>query len=74
MNQAQAFQEPAEELSMLANQPYESMSLVGFQLSFLNLAAALELPAPFGVKQVSSEAAVEVEQLQELAGHHRRCA
>ena len=50
------------------------MSLVGFQLSFLNLAAALELPAPFGVKQVSTEAAVEVEQLQAMAGQHRRCA
>jgi hypothetical protein len=59
---------------MLANQPYESMSLVCFQLSFLNLAAALELPAPFGVKQVSTEAAVEVEQLQEMAGQHRRSA
>jgi hypothetical protein len=59
---------------MLANQPYESMSLVGFQLSFLNLAAALELPAPFGVKQVSTDAVVEVEQLQALAGQHRSCA
>ena len=74
MNQAQAFRKAAEEFTMLANQPYESISLVGFQLSFLNLAAAIELPAPLGVKQVSTEAAVEVEQLQAIAGQHRHCA
>jgi hypothetical protein len=59
---------------MLANQPYESMSLMGFQLSFLNLATALELPEPSIVKQVSTQAAVEVEQLQLLVGKQSRRA
>ena len=50
---------------MLANQPYDPMSLLRFNLSLLSLGTALDLPAPLGAKEVSMGALFEAEQLQE---------
>ena len=48
---------------MTANQPYDAMSLMRFQLSMLSLAASLDLPAPIGTKEASAVALVEAERL-----------
>ena len=50
---------------MIANQPYDPMSLMRFQLSLLSLGAELDLPAPIGAKEVSTIALFEAEQLKD---------
>jgi hypothetical protein len=55
----------AEEWNMIANQPYDPMSLIRFQLSLLSLGAELDVPAPIGAKEVSKVALFEAEQLKE---------
>ena len=49
---------------MPANQSYDQISLMQFQVSMLSLAAALDLPAPIGMKEVSKVALVEAERLK----------
>jgi hypothetical protein len=56
---------------MIANQPYDPMSLLRFNLSLLSLGAELDLPAPIGAKEISTGALFEAEQLQEQMA--RRC-
>jgi len=51
---------------MPANQSYDQISLMQFQVSMLSLAAALELPASIGMKEVSKVALVEAERLKAL--------
>jgi hypothetical protein len=51
---------------MIANQPYDPMSLLRFNLSLLSLGAELDLPAPIGAKEISTGALFEAEQLQDL--------
>lgn len=49
---------------MIANQPYDPMSLTRFQLSLLSLGAELDRSAPAGAKEISTEALSEAEQLK----------
>ncbi len=56
---------------MNANQPYDPMSLMRFQLSLLSLGAELDLPAPIGAKEVSTVALFEAEQLKNRIEHRR---
>ena len=50
---------------MIANQPYDPVSLLRFNLSLLSLGAEIDLPAPIGVKEVSTGALFEAEQLKD---------
>ena len=50
---------------MIANQPYDPMSLMRFSLSLLSLGAELDVPAPIGAKEVSTGALFEAEQLRD---------
>ena len=43
----------SEKQFMPADPTYDHVSLMEFQVSMLNLAAALDLPAPIGTKEVS---------------------
>ena len=49
---------------MTANQPYDPMSIMRFQLSLLSLGAELDQSAPIGAKEVSTGALFEAEQLK----------
>jgi hypothetical protein len=51
---------------MIANQTYDSMSVVQYQMSVLSLAAALDQSARTGAKEVSAEALAEAEHLRDL--------
>jgi hypothetical protein len=51
---------------MTTNQPYDSMSLMRYQMSVLSLAAALDQQAPIGPKEESQSALFEAEQLKDL--------
>jgi hypothetical protein len=51
---------------MTANHPYDSLSLMHYQMSFLSLAAALDRQAPSGPTEGPEGALFEVEQLKEL--------
>jgi hypothetical protein len=53
-----------EEQTMIANQPYDPMSLMRFQLSLLSLGAELDQSAPIAAKEVSTGALFEAEQLK----------
>ena len=57
---------------MIANQPYDPMSLLRFNLSLLCLGAELDLPAPIGTKEVSTGTLLEAEQLQDQMAQRRR--
>ena len=57
---------------MIANQPYDPISLLRFNLSLLSLGAALDVPAPLGAKEVSMGALFEAEQLQDRMARHGR--
>ena len=50
---------------MMANQPYDPMSIMRFSLSLLSLGAELDVPAPIGAKEVSTGALFEAEQLKD---------
>jgi hypothetical protein len=50
---------------MMANQPYDPMSHLRFNLSLLSLGAELDLPAPIGAKEASTGALFEAEQLKD---------
>jgi hypothetical protein len=50
---------------MLANQPYDPMSIMRFSLSLLSLGAELDVPAPIGAKEASTGALFEAEQLKD---------
>jgi hypothetical protein len=50
---------------MIANQPYDPMSLMRFSLSLLSLGAELDLPAPIGAKEAATGALFEAEQLRD---------
>ena len=50
---------------MIANQPYDPMSLMRFQLSLLSLGAQLDQAAPIGAKEISTGALFEAEQLKD---------
>jgi hypothetical protein len=50
---------------MIANQLYDPISLLRFNLSLLSLGAELDLPAPIGAKEVSTDALLEAEQLKD---------
>jgi hypothetical protein len=57
---------------MIANQPYDPMSHLRFNLSLLSLGAELDVPAPIGAKEASVGALFEAEQLQEqMVGRKR---
>jgi hypothetical protein len=54
---------------MTANQPYDSMSLIRYQMSVLSLGAALDQQASIGKSEESEEslsALFEAEQLKDL--------
>ena len=51
---------------MFANQLYDQMSLMRFQVSILSLGVALEQAVPIGVGESSSPALVEVDRLKNL--------
>jgi hypothetical protein len=55
----------------MTNHVYDQAGLIGFQVSFLSLAAALDLAASAARKEVSSLALVGAEQLRDLVD---RCA
>jgi hypothetical protein len=57
---------------MIANQPYDPISLLRFNLSLLSLGAELDVPAPIGAKEVSTGALFEAEQLQEQMARRGR--
>jgi len=57
---------------MLANQPYDPISLMQFQVSLLSLAAALDLPAPIGTKEESKVALIEAERLKDWVVQHQK--
>jgi hypothetical protein len=50
---------------MIANQLYDPISLLRFNLSLLSLGAELDLPAPIGAKEASTDALFEAEQLKD---------
>jgi hypothetical protein len=49
---------------MIANQPYDPMSLMRFQLSLLSLGAELDQAAPIHTTEISTGALFEAEQLK----------
>jgi hypothetical protein len=51
---------------MTLNSPYDSMSLMRYQMSILSLAAALDQQAPVGPKDITQGALFEAEQLKDL--------
>jgi hypothetical protein len=51
---------------MTATHPYDSMSLMGYQMSILSLAAALDQEAQQGPKEESLDALFEAGQLKDL--------
>jgi hypothetical protein len=53
-----------EERIMTGNQPYDQMTLMRFQLSMLSLAATLDIAAPVGSNEESTEALVEAVRLR----------
>jgi len=57
---------------MHANLPYDPVSLMQFQVSMLSLAAALELPAPIGTKDLSNIALAEAERLRAWVVQHKK--
>jgi hypothetical protein len=57
---------------MIANQPYDPISLLRFNLSLLSLGAELDVPAPIGAKEVTTGALFEAEQLQDRMARHGR--
>ena len=57
---------------MIANQPYDPISLLRFNLSLLSLGVELDLPAPIGTKEVSTGALIEAEQLQDQMARRGR--
>jgi hypothetical protein len=57
---------------MIANQSYDPISLLRFNLSLLSLGAELDVPAPIGAKEVSTGALFEAEQLQEQMARRGR--
>jgi len=57
---------------MHANFPYDPVSLMQFQVSMLSLAAALELPAPIGTKDLSNIALAEAERLRAWVVQHKK--
>jgi hypothetical protein len=57
---------------MIANQPYDPMSLLRFNLSLLSLGAELDLPAPIGSKEISTDALFEAEKLQAQMARRER--
>ena len=57
---------------MRADLPYDALSLMQFQVSLLSLAAALDLPAPIGTKEVSKVALVEAERLKAWVVQHEK--
>jgi len=54
---------------MGANELYNQVSLLRFQVSMLSLAAAIDLPAPIGSKMDSTTALVEAERLKHWVEH-----
>ena len=57
---------------MIANQLYDPISLLRFNLSLLSLGAELDLPAPIGAKEVSTDALFEAEQLRDQLAQRSR--
>jgi hypothetical protein len=57
---------------MIANQLYDPVSLLRFNLSLLSLGAELDLPAPVGAKEVSTGALFEAEQLKDQMARRGR--
>jgi len=57
---------------MHPNQRYSVVSLMGFQMSVLRL-AALELAAPVGSQEVATGVLVEAERLRDLIESPERC-
>ena len=58
---------------MHPNQPYNPVSLMGFQMSVLRLGAALEQAAPIGSPELAAGALVEAERLRDLIESYERC-
>jgi len=54
---------------MTGNQPYDQITLMRFHLSMLSLAATLDVAAPVGSKEVSTEALVEAVRLKARVDH-----
>ena len=48
---------------MIANQPYDPISLLRFNLSLLSLGAELDVPAPIGAKEVTTGAFRAIQQV-----------
>ena len=57
---------------MIANQPYDPISLLRFNLSLLSLGVELDVPAPIGAREVTTGALFEAEQLQDQMARHGR--
>jgi hypothetical protein len=57
-----------EEWIMTPNRPYDEMSILGFQVSMLSLAAALDAPTTLvGEQEMSAVALAEAERLKRWA-------
>lgn len=57
---------------MTPTQPYDSMSLMRFQMSLLSLGAALDRQSPAGPSEAPSGALSEAEQLKDMVERRTR--